>query len=313
MSLFLQRLFDGLQNGAIYAALAIALTIVYRASGVLNLAQGEMAMFSSFLVVVFVSEPSPATWGSEYVASLGIPWPVWAAILAAMALSALAGAVLERTIIRPLDHSQPLDLVGATMGLFLLVSAGAEKLWSGRLRTVGSPFPSGLDDYIPIGGARLRYEALGIVATLLAVVGVLALIHRRTRLGLAFRAVSSAAEAAPLVGIRVGRVLMAGWALAAALGALAGGLVAHSIGVDPDNMARLLIFALAAAALGGLDSPGGALIGGFAFGIGEAMLMGYVPFVSSDVAIIWALGALVVVLMLRPRGLFGRAKPAVQR
>jgi branched-chain amino acid transport system permease protein len=125
--------------------------------------------------------------------------------------------------------------------------------------------------------------------------------------------VSSAAEAAPLVGIRVGRVLMVGWALAAAIGALAGGLVAHSIGVDPDNMVRLLIFALAAAALGGLDSPGGALVGGFAFGIGEALLMGYVPFISSDVAIIWALGALVVVLMLRPRGLFGRVDSAIQR
>lgn len=313
MALLLQRIFDGLQNGAIYATLAVALTIVYRSSGVLNLAQGEMAMFSSFLVVVFVSPQSPGTWGTQYVSWLGTPWPLWAAVIAAVVISAGAAAVIERTLIRPLDQAEPLDIVGATMGLFLLVSAGANTLWTGRRRTLDSLFPAGYDDFLSVGGARLRFEAIGIVVTLVGAIVVLAVVQRRTRLGLAFRAVTASRQSAELVGVRVGRILMAGWAIAAALGALGAALVVPSIGVDPDNMVRLLIFALAAATVGGLDSPGGALLGGFFFGLLEAMLVGYAPFVSSEVVIIWALGALVLVLAVRPRGLFGRPAMAVNR
>ena len=307
MTLFLQRLFDALANGAVYAALALALTMVFRSTGVLNLAQGEMAMFTSYVAALLRSPTDPRFAGSSLLAELGTPWPVWAAIGGAMVAGLVLGAAVQRLVMQPLADDGPLPPVGAALGLFLLLHGLAVMWWGSGLRQVGSPFPTAPDARIELLGARLRYQTIGIVATLTVALGLLALLQQRTKLGLAFRAVVSNRSAAALVGIRVGSVLMIGWALAAALGALGGGLIAGQLFVGPNMMSRLIVFALAAATLGGLGNPTGAVIGGFVFALLETMLVGYVPFVSADVALIYTLATLILVLVIRPGGLFGTA------
>ncbi|MFT7599799.1 MAG: branched-chain amino acid transport system permease protein [Acidimicrobiales bacterium] len=314
MTLLAQRIFDAMANGAVYASLAVALTMVFRASGILNLAQGEMAMFSSYIAALLRSDfVDPASgdlssrpfFGSGLFSALGTPWPVWASILGAMVFGAVLGAVVQRFVIAPIDGVDPLPAVGALLGLFLLFRGLAIKWWGGTLRAVGSPFPNTIDDRFDLLGARLRFETIGIVATLLAVLVLLGLVQSRTKIGLAFRALISNRTSAELVGIRVGAVLMVGWAIASALGALGGSLIASQLRVGPNMMARLLVFALAAAILGGLGNPVGAVVGGFAFALLETLLVGYVSFISADVALVYTLGILILVLVIRPGGIFG--------
>ena len=303
-----------MSNGAVYASLAVALTMVFRASGVLNLAQGEMAMISAYVAALLRSEvveseagllPRMPFFGATLFSNLGTPWPVWAAILGAMVFGAVLGAVIQRFVIQPIESPDPLPAVGALLGLFLLFRGVAVKWWGNGLREVGSPFPTGSDDHFNLLGARLRFDTIGTVVVLLAALGILGLIQRRTKLGLAFRALISNPTSAKLVGIKVGSVLMIGWAVASALGALGGGLIANQLRVGPGMMARLLVFALAAAILGGLGNPVGAVVGGFAFALLETMLIGYVSFVTSDVALVYTLGVLILVLVFRPGGIFG--------
>ncbi len=311
MSLFIQRIFDALSNGAVYSALAVALTMVFRASGVLNLAQGEMAMFSAYVAALLRSSPPgsgppgrPFT-GQGLFANLGTPWPVWAALLGSILFGALLGALVQRYVVQPLDGRDPLPAIGAIVGVYLLLRGIASKWWGGGVRDIGSPFPDGADDRFDILGARLRYETVGIVMTLITVLLLLNLIQRHTKIGLAFRALVSNPEGARLMGIRVGSVLMIGWAMASALGALGGGLIANTLHVRPDMMSRVLVFSLAAAILGGLGNPVGAVIGGFSFALLEVMLVGYVSFISADVALVYTLGVLILVLLVRPGGILG--------
>ncbi|MFT7647331.1 MAG: branched-chain amino acid transport system permease protein [Candidatus Poriferisodalaceae bacterium] len=303
MSLFLQRCFDSLANGSVYAGLAVALSMVFRSTGVLNLAQGQMATLSAYIAFLFASDPGPQTSFTNWVDDFGTPWPVWAAILVAVIISALLGALLERTVIRPLGTDDPLPTIGATLGLFLLLDAFVRKYWFSQQRFLGSPFPDSADDRFEIGGARLWFDTLGITLTMIAALVLLAWVQRRSKLGLAFRAVTSNRSGSELVGIHVGRVVMIGWAIAAAIGGLGGGLIAGEINVRPDMMSRLLIFGLAAATLGGLRSPGLAFLGGYLFAFAETMMSGYVSFIDSQVTLVWALAVLIVVLSIRPSGL----------
>lgn len=308
MSLFLQRSFDSLANGSAYAALAVAISMVFRSTGVLNLAQGQMAMFSTYIAVVFASVPGPGVEFSGWVDDFGTPWPIWLAILAAVLLSAGMGALIERVVIRPLGDQDPVPAIGATLGLFLFFDAFVRKHWTGRTRFLGSPFPDNVEDRFNIGGARLWHDTLGITITMIAALALLAFVQRRTRLGLAFRAVTSNRQSSLLAGIRVDRVVMIGWALAAAVGGLAGGLIAGQINVHPNMMGRLLIFGLAAATLGGLRSPALAFVGGYLFAFAETMMGGYVSFIDSQVTLVWALGVLIVILSIRPSGLLMRSQ-----
>jgi len=293
MELFLQRLFDGLTNGAVYAAIALALVLIYKATTLINFAQGEMAMFGTFIAYVLAVEQS---------------WPVWISILAAMIISAGAGAVIERTLIRPFDPSNHLPIVIVTLGLFLLINAFAGIIWKYDPRAFPSPFPTEVEHFLEIGGARLRYESIGIIGTLLAILGVLFILLNKTKIGLAFRAVSSNLESSELVGIHVGRTLQFGWALAAAIGTLGGGLVANSTFVEPNMMFRLLIFSFAAAALGGLDSPVGSVVGGMIVGLVQSLLVGYISFIGSELSLATAFVVILVVLLVKPAGLFGTAR-----
>jgi branched-chain amino acid transport system permease protein len=297
VDLFLDRLFDAFGNAAVYSSLALALAVIYRSTGHLNFAQGEMAMFSTFIVFVLSVEQG---------------LPVVLAILLTVLIAAAFGAAVERTLIRPLERRNPLAVVIVTLGLFLILNSVAQKIWFGAPREFESPYPDPQRHVFRIGGATLPHATVAYWITILAVVAVLWLLMTRTKIGLAFRAVSANRESAQLAGINVGRTLMAGWALAGALGVLAGVIAASNrLQFDANLMLPLLIYAFAAVTVGGFDSLGGALVGGVLVALVETMAGGYLSFVGGELAQATALVAIVVVLLVRPSGLFGTRR--VQR
>lgn len=313
MALFVQRIFDACFNGAIYASLALALVTIYRSTGVLNFAQGEMSTFSAYIAyLLFTPGGAGAVAGAGLVAAIpGTPWPVPLAIACAVVVGMATGALTERLLIRPLEGRSALAAVNVTIGLLIAINGLDAQLWGSASRRFPSPFPSGPDDFVGVAGARLRFESIGVWLTLLVVLGLLGWIMRATKIGLAFRAVTANRESAALAGIRIGRTLMLGWALAAGLGALSACLVAHTVVLEPSMMIRLLIFSFAAATIGGLDSPLGAVVGGLIVALTQTLVPGYVPFISTELSLLPPLVAMIVVLLIRPSGLFG--SPAVQR
>lgn len=291
--LLVQRTFDGLNNGFIYAAVALSLVLIYRATGIINFAQGNMAMFGTFIAYVLIVEQ-----GLNIELGIGL----------AMLVSALGAAVIERLFIWPFDPSKHLPITIITLAWYLILSAVAGIIWAFDPRAFPSPFPTGPQDYLGFMGARLRYASLGIWATVLVTLLVINLVLRHTRIGLAFRGVSSNLVSSRLVGIRVGRVVQVGWALSAAVGTLAGCLIAPSLLLDPNFMGRVLIYSFAAATLGGLDSLGGAVLGGVVVGLVQTMAGGYLTWVGGEFALASALLVIVGVLLVRPSGLFGSRK-----
>ncbi|MGF1600365.1 MAG: branched-chain amino acid ABC transporter permease [Acidimicrobiales bacterium] len=315
MQLFLQRLFDGLDNGAVYAVVAVALVLIFKATTLVNFAQGELAMFGTFIAYVL------AVPGTDTTLSYGLGWSdfkvgflplgLMLAIIVAMAISAAAGAAIERVLIRPFDPTDHLPVVLITLGIFLILNAVAGYLWNFNPRPFPSLFPNAPDAYVGIGGARLRHSVIGTWAVLGLISLVLWFILSKTKIGLAFRAVSSNTESARLVGVRVGRVLMFGWALAAAFGTLGGSLVAPKLFLQPNMMAVLLIFSFAAATIGGLDSLVGAVVGGISIGLIQSILVGYLgdydpAFIVLSLAV--AFVVILVVLWFKPAGLFGTSR-----
>jgi branched-chain amino acid transport system permease protein len=295
MELFVARLFDGLSNGSTYALIAMALVMIFKATTLINFAQGEMAMFGAFAVLVVATE-----WG----------WPMWIAVIVGMVFMAAVGAVIERTLIRPFDPSDHLPLVIITLGLFLAFNALAGIIWRFDPRSFPQLFPSG--NVLSFGVATLTWYTVGVVATVFAVAGLLTLLLNRTKIGLAFRAVSSNLESSQLVGIRVGPTLQFGWALAAAVGTLGAAIyVADPIRqLEPTVMVRVLIFAASAAALGGLDSLWGAIVGGIVVGMVQSIVVPYLG-IPNELSLAAAVFVLMAVLVFKPSGLFGT--PQVER
>ena len=296
MELFVARLFDGLSNGSTYALIALALVMIYKATTLINFAQGEMAMFGAFIVLVLATEQ-------------GIP--MWIAVVLGMIITAAIGAGIERTLIRPFDPSDHLPLVIITLGLFLVFGSLAGIIWRFDPRQFPQLFPSG--NALSFGVATLTWYTVCVVLTVLVVAGLLTLLLNTTKIGLAFRAVSSNLESSELSGIRVGPTLQFGWALAAAVGTLGASIyVADPIRqLEPSVMLRVLIFSASAAALGGLDSLWGAIVGGIAIGMVQSIVVQYVPFIPNELSLATAVLVLVGVLVFKPSGLFGT--PAVER
>jgi branched-chain amino acid transport system permease protein len=288
VELFFNQVINGIQQGAIYAALALALVLIFRSTSLLNFAQGEMAMFSTFIAWILADNG----------------FPVVFAILAAMAVSVVGGAIIERTLIRPVGSDNVLAIVIVTIGIFIATNALAGWIYGTDGRVFPRIFPN--ESLVTFGDVTVTKETTGIVAILLVVVGLLYLMFQHTKVGLAMRAVASNAESAQLVGIRVGRILMLGWGLAAALGALAGALAAPQLNLSLNLMQGLLIYAFAAATLGGFDSPLGAVVGGLIVGVTQALAGQYIDFFNG-----FELGSafllILIVLLVRPQGLFGRA------
>lgn len=287
MSLFFQQVIGGISIGAIYASLALAIVLIHRSTGVVNIAQGEMAMFSTYVAWQFT------TWG----------WPVWGAILGAVGLSLLGGMLIERVVIRPVEGRSELTVLIVAVGLLLIFNQAAGWVWGFLVKEFPSPFPGGVFE---LGEVRLAASTIGILVVLLASMGLLYLLFQYTKIGLAMRAVATNPESARLVGIRVGRVLMLGWGLAAALGALSGIMVAPALFLTPNLMFTVMIYGIAAAALGGLDSPAGAVVGGLVVGVSENLAGTYIGFIGSDLKILVPFVIIVGVLMVKPTGLFGK-------
>ena len=291
MEKFIQVIVDGWATGSLYGALAVAVVLIYRATGIVNFAQGELAMFSTFIA-----------WG---LMQAGLPLGL--AVLATLALSFVGGMLLERTIIRPVEGGEVLTLVIVTLGLYILVNSLAGWIWGFGNRAFPSMFGDGSFE---VAGAAIPYESLGIVVVLIALVAILFAVFQRTKVGLAMRAVAMNPESSRLHGISVGRTLMIGWGVAALVGALAGVLIAPRLFLDVNFMGAVLIYSFAAATLGGFDSPMGALIGGWIVGIAENLAGTYVDFIGSDLKILVPLIVILVVLLIRPTGLFGSAEVA---
>jgi branched-chain amino acid transport system permease protein len=290
--LFFQRVFDGLSNGFIYSAMAIALVLIFKATGVVNFAQGEMAMMGAFVAYSIAN-------------AFDIPGAL--AVLIAMLLSAIVAAGIERVLLRPFDPSNHLAIVIVTLSLFLILNAIAGVIWAFDGRAMPSLFPL-RNKTFSVLGAEIEYADLFTWITVLVAVFLVTLLLNKTKIGLAFRAVSSNLESSRLLGIRIGRTLQFGWALAAAMGTLAGSLVARTTLLEPNFMGRVLIYSFAAATLGGLDSLGGAVIAGIIIGLVQTMGGGYVDAIGSELAPAVALGVIALILVIRPSGLFGSKK-----
>ncbi len=292
--LFGEQVVAGLATGSIYALLALAIVLIYRSTDVINFAQGEMAMFATFIAW---SIAGPTAFDR---------WPIWVVLIVGTIVAGVMGAGIERIVIRPIANAPVLSVVVVTVGLLLVLNSLATSIWGGEPK----PFPSmfSLTEGINLGFARLSWHRVSILVTSLSVMALLYLLFSYTKLGLAMRATAQNSVASRLMGINVGRMLTLGWGLSAAVGGLAGLLIAPVTTLDPTVMLRVLLFAFAAAVLGGLDSPPGAIVGGFFIGVAENLLGTYTPaqWFGPEMRLPLTLLLLVLVLLVRPTGLFGR-------
>ena len=284
MSGLLHQVFSGLATGGIYASLALALVMIYRATELVNFAQGEMAMFSTYLAWSMINA--------------GLPY--WPAFLLTIGVSFLAAAVIQLAIIRPLANAPVLASVIVFIGLLLVFNSIAGWIFSYTIKTFPSPFPSE-----PLwANSYISTHEVGAIGVTLALLAILFAFFRWTELGLTMRAAAENPVSSRLVGIRVARMVALGWGLAAALGAVAGMMVAPIIFLDPNMMSGVLLYAFAAALLGGIDNPWGAVFGGFSLGIVENLLGAYL--IGTELKMTVALVIIVLVLVVKPSGVFGR-------
>jgi branched-chain amino acid transport system permease protein len=289
---FFQQVVAGLASGGIYASLALALVLIYRSTGVVNFAQGEMATFATYIAWTLIDR------GLAF-------WPAFLLTL----LAAFAGGVaIERVVIRPVENRPVLTVVILTIGLLILINGLTTWIWGGAVKKFPSPFST---RPIHVGGVAFSIQDLGIIGVCLASVGVLYLFFRFTKLGLALRAAATNPAASRLVGIRVSWMLALGWGLAAALGAVSGMMVAPVVFLDPNMMQGILLYAFAAAVLGGIDSVLGAVVGGLVLGVLLNLVGTYVGSLGGELRLVVGLAVILAVLLVRPSGLFGRT--AVRR
>ncbi len=289
MDVFVQQVASGLATGGIYASLALALVMIYQATDVVNFAQGEMAMFSTYLA-----------WS---MLQAGIPY--WMAFLLTVIFAFTGGVAIQRVIIRPVENKPILTIVIVTLGLLVICNSVAGWIWTYVQKPFPSPFPAK-----PLKMGNIVYGAhdLGEIAVTLVVLLLLYCFFRYTPLGLAMRAAAQNPVSSRLVGIRVSWMLALGWGLAAAFGAVAGLMVAPILTLEPNMMGGIQIYAFAAATLGGFTSPVGAVVGGLIVGVVENLVGTYVSFIGTELKLTVALGMIIVVLLVKPSGLFGRAQ-----
>ena len=284
MDTFLAQLLSGLATGGIYASLALALVMIHQATRLVNFAQGELAMFSTYIAWSLVNA--------------GVPY--WGAFLLTLAISFACGVAIERLVLRPVERGPVLSMVVIFIGLLVILNSVAGWIYGYTVRPFPSPFPSE-----PLfGNHYVSSQDLGAIATTLVVLALVYAFFRFTPLGLAMRAAAQNPESARLAGIRVGWMRALGWGLAAAIGASAGMMVAPIVFLDPNMMSGILLYAFAAALLGGIDNPFGAVFGGFFVGVLENLVGAYLfgPELKLTVALVVILGVLVV----KPSGIFGR-------
>jgi branched-chain amino acid transport system permease protein len=284
----LQQVVSGLATGGIYASLALALVMIYQATEIVNFAQGEMAMFTTYLA-----------WSM-----LNAGAPYWAAFFATLVLAFVGGVLIERIVIRPIEGKPVLTLVIVCIGLLVILNSLAGWLYSYVIQPFPSPFPR---EPTRLGKVVFGQHDLGVIGVTLVLLCLLYAFFRFTSLGLAMRAAAQNPASSRLCGIRVGWMLALGWGLAALVGSVAGMLVAPVIFLEPNMMGGILIYAFASATLGGITSPLGAVIGGFLVGVIENLAGTFIPFIGTELKLTVALLIIVSVLLIRPSGLFGHA------
>jgi len=285
---FAQLTVEGLGSGAVYGSLALALVLVYRATHVINFAQGELAMATTYVAYQLLQ------WGLSY----------WEAFFATLAVAFVLGSVLQVALIRPVQHRSVIAAVIVTVGLFILIDGVVNWIWGGDLKSMKTPFGTGSFD---VGGVAIQHLYVGMVGVVIACVLFVWALFRFTKLGLGMRAAALRPAAAALVGVRVEWMLTLGWGLAALLGAVAGLMAEPSqYFLTPTLMQQILVYAFAAAVLGGLESPAGAIVGGLLIGVFLTLVVGYVPAISAELQLPFAFALLLAILLVKPSGLFGR-------
>ena len=283
MEHLLQQILGGLATGAIYACIALAVVMIYQAIDHFNFAQGEMAMFSAFIAWQLID------WGANY----------WVAFFICIVVSFIAGVAIERIIFAPLHNAPILTHIVVFIALFQIFNATAGFIWDFTIKVFPSPFP----DRLPFETTLIGPHDLGMMAVVLIMLSLIFIFFRFTPIGLAMRAAAAAPDSARLVGINVGWILALGWGLAAAIGAVAGMMIAPVVFLEPGMMVGILLYGFAGAVVGGLTSPGGAVVGGFLMGVIEP-LAGMA--IGSELKLTVALVVIVTILIFRPAGLFGR-------
>jgi len=283
MDEFLRQILAGLATGGIYASLALALVMIYQATHLVNFAQGEMAMFATYLAWSLINA--------------GMPY--WPAFLITVALAFVLGVVIERVVIRPVENAPVLAVVVVFIALLVILNSVTGWIYSYTIKSFPSPFPAE-----PIFGPYITSHQGGAIGVTMVVLLLLFLFFRHTPLGLAMRAAAQNPDSARLVGIRVGWMLALGWGLAAAVGSVAGMMVAPIVFLDPNMMGGVLLYAFAAALVGGIDNPAGAVFGGFLVGVLENLLGAFV--IGNELKLAVALVIIIGVLVVKPSGFFGK-------
>jgi branched-chain amino acid transport system permease protein len=287
MELLTNQILAGIATGAIYACMALAIVMIYQAIDHLNFAQGEMAMFSTFIAWQLMQ------WGVPY----------WGAFIATLVISFIGGIAIERSLFKPLANAPVLTHVAGFIALFSILNSVAGLTWDFTIKQFPSPFGSS-----PFLGSQLiSTHQAGMIGITLVLLLMLFLFFRYTRIGLAMRAAASLPESARLVGINTSWMIALGWGMASAIGAIAGMLIAPVVFLEPNMMGGVLLYGFAAAVLGGLTSPFGAVMGGFLVGIIENLVGTYIPGVGNELKLPIALALIVIVLVIKPSGLFGRS------
>jgi len=284
MELILHQVLAGLATGAIYACLALAVVMIYQAIDQFNFAQGEMAMFSTFIAWELIQ------WGMPY----------WAAFFATLAVSFVAAIIIERVLFAPIHHAPVLTQIVMFIAMFGILNSSAGFIWDYNVKTFPTPFGS----RPLLGNGLISSHDAGMIGVTLFMLVLLYLFFRHTRIGLAMRAAAANPESARLAGIRVSWMIALGWGMAAGIGAVAGMLIAPVVFLEPNMMSSVLLYGFTAAVLGGLTSPGGAVLGGFIVGVIEN-LAGTIPYVGGELKLTIALVLIVAVLVVRPSGLLG--------
>ena len=288
MEELIQQVLGGIATGAIYACIALAVVMIYQAIDHFNFAQGEMAMFSAFLTWQMID------WGANY----------WVAFFVCVVISFIGGVAIERIVFAPLHNAPVFTHIVVFIALFQIFNAGAGFIWEFTIKEFPSPFP----EKLPFDTVLIGPHELGMTLITLIMLGLIFSFFRFTPIGLAMRASAASPESARLVGISVGWMVALGWGLAAAIGAVGGMMIAPVVFLEPNMMLGILLYGFAGAVVGGLSSPGGAVVGGFLMGVIEP-LAGMA--IGSELKLTVALVVIVIILIFKPSGLFGRV--VVQR
>jgi len=286
MDLFIHQVLAGLATGAIYACMALAVVMIYQAIDHFNFAQGEMAMFSTFIAWQLME------WG----------FPYWAAFFLTIAISFAAGVAIERSIFRPLHNAPVMSHVVLFIAIFVIINSFAGFIWDFNIKAFPTPFGT----RPVLGQGLLSAHDAGMIAVVLILLLLLFVFFRYTRVGLSMRAAAANPESAQLVGVRVSWMLALGWGMAAAVGAVAGMMIAPVVFLEPNMMLSILLYGFAGAVVGGLTSPLGAVIGGFSVGVIENLAGTFIPYIGREMKLSIALTLIIAVLMVKPSGLLGR-------